>query len=83
MDEKTMTYSLPFNLKQKPLSHYFESGVILFSINSGKIYYTIRKIDKSVNAILVKGHVKSKEQLDKLLSIKSLHEIPTIEEVVN
>lgn len=76
-----MTYSLPFGLKQKPLPHYFEHGVIKFAMREGVMHYTIKKITKSVNATLLTGEVKSKAHLDKLLSIKNLSEIPTIEVV--
>lgn len=77
-----MTYSLPFGLKQKPLNHYFEHGVIRFSINDGKLLFTVKAITKLTNGIIQQSEVKSKDHLDKLLSIKKLSEIPTIE-VVN
>lgn len=76
-----MTYKLPFGLKQKPLSHYFEHGVVRFNIQEGKLFYSIRKITKTSWATLIKGEVQSKEHLDKILQIKSLSEIPTIEVV--
>lgn len=78
-----MTYSLPFGLKQKPLKHYFENGVIKFSIIEGKLFYTVERIDKMNIYKLFTSEVKSKEHLDQLLSIKFLHEIQTIEEVIN
>ena len=77
-----MTYSLPFGLKQKPLNHYFEHGVIRFSINDAKLYFTVKAITKLTNGIVLQSEVKSKAHLDKLLSIKTLSEIQTIE-VVN
>ena len=77
-----MTYSLPFGLKQKPLSHYFEHGVVRFSVVGGKLLYRINKITKTENAVLIKNQeVKSKSHLDNLLSIKTLSEIPSIEVV--
>ena len=78
-----MTYSLPFGLKQKPLTKYFEGGVIKFSIVEGKLFYTVKVINKGSNSKLFVYEVKSKEQLDQLLSIKTFSEIPTIEEVVS
>ena len=76
-----MTYSLPFGLKQKPLSHYFEHGVIRFNIQEGKLHYTVRKITKTSWATLLKGEVKSKAHLEQIMSIKNLSEIPLIEVV--
>ena len=76
-----MTYSLPFGLKQKPLNHYFEHGVIKFSINDGKLFFTVKAITKLTNGIIQQSEVKSKAHLDKLLSIKTLSEIPSIESV--
>ena len=73
--------NLPFGLKQKPLPHYFEHGVVKFNMREGVMFYTITEITTSHRAGLIRNQVKSKEQLDKLLSIKSLHEIPTIEVV--
>ena len=76
-----MTYSLPFGLKQKPLNHYFEHGVIKFSVQEGKLFFTVKAITKLTNGIIQQSEVKSKAHLDKLLSIKTLSEIPTIEVV--
>ena len=76
-----MTYSLPFGLKQKPLNHYFEHGVIKFNVREGQLHYSARLISKSINGSLSSGVVKSKEHLDKLLAVKTLHEIQTIEVV--
>lgn len=76
-----MTYSLPFRLKQKPVNKYFNGGVIKFAVREGKLYYQIRMITKTHNALLLRHEVKSKEHLDKLMSIKTLDEIPTIEAV--
>lgn len=78
-----MTYQLPFGLKQKPLSHYVEGGIIRFNMLDGHLFYTVRKIDKTVNACLILDEIESKEELDRLLSAKSLHEIPSIEEVIS
>ena len=77
-----MTYSLPFGLKQKPLTKYFNGGVIKFNIVEGKLFYTVKVINKGNNSKLFVHEIKSKEQLDLLLSIKTFSEIPTIEEVV-
>ena len=77
-----MTYSLPFGLKQKPLNHYFEHGVIKFNVRDGVLGYMIVFINKTHNAKLDIGHVKSKAHLDKLLSIKTIDEIHALE-VVN
>ena len=76
-----MTYTLPFGLKQKPLNHYFETGVIKFSIREHLMYFKISMITKTNNSLLITGHVQSKQHLEKLLSIKHLNEIPTIEVV--
>lgn len=77
-----MTYSLPFGLTQKPLNHYFEHGVIKFNVREGELHYSARLISKSINGSLSSGLVKSKAHLDKLLSIKTISELQTIE-VVN
>ena len=76
-----MTYSLPFGLKQKPTNYYFEHGVIKFSCIEGKLFYTVKHITKLSNFPILKGEVRSKEHLDKLLNVKSHLEIPTIEVV--
>lgn len=77
-----MTYSLPFGLKQKPLPHYFENGVVRFYIREGELHFLIRKITKTSWATILKGKVKDEAQLSKLINFKSFDEIPTIE-VVN
>ena len=77
-----MTYSLPFGLKQKPLPHYFEHGVVKFAMHEGTMHFTIKQITKKINATILKGKVKNIEHLERLMSIKTLSEIPTIE-VVN
>ena len=77
-----MTYSLPFGLKQKPTNHYFEHGLVKFNVREGTMYYTIKRITKRSNSTLLNGKVASKEHLDKLLSIRSIRELQTIE-VVN
>lgn len=74
-----MSYQLPFGLKQKPLTKYFNGGVIRFNIVEGKLFYTIKVINRGTNSKLFVYEVKSKEQLDQLLSIKTFSEIPTIE----
>lgn len=76
-----MTYSLPFRLKQKPLSHYFEHGVIRFSMRNGTMVFRVIHITKSSKALIIIGDVKSKAHLDQLMSIKNLSEIQTIEVV--
>lgn len=71
-----MSLSLPFQLKQKPLPNYFEHGVIRFSIKKGKLFFTSKQITKKSSSIL--NHlteVKDKEDLDKLLNIKSINEL--------
>lgn len=78
-----MTYSLPFELKQKPLPHYFDGGVIKFSCREGILYYTVKQIEKTLSGTLTSGRVESKEHLDKILNVKTLYEIHTIEEVVS
>lgn len=75
-------YKLPFGLKQKPVNKYFEHGVIKFNMMEGVMFYTIKKITKSINAVILKDVVSSKAHLERLLAIKSINEIPTIE-VVN
>lgn len=77
-----MTYSLPFGLKQKPLNHYFEHGVVKFNVQNGTMYYTVKQITKTINATVFRGEVKSKAHLDKIMSIKKLSDIQTLE-VVN
>lgn len=77
-----MTYSIPFGLKQKPLNHYFEHGVIKFSIQEGKLFFTIKLITKLTNGPIQQAEVKTKAQLDQLLSIKKISDIRSLE-VVN
>lgn len=78
-----MTYKLPFGLKQKPLNHYFENGVIKFSCREGKLHFEVKQIIKSNNASIYKGIVKDKIHLDKLLAIKSVYDVLHSIEVVN
>lgn len=76
-----MTYSLPFGLKQKPLPHYFEHGVVKFNMQEGVMHFQVKQITKQMNGTIYRGIVKSKQHLDKLLAVKSLNEIQTIEVV--
>ena len=78
-----MTYSLPFGLTQKPVNHYMEHGVVKFNVREGVLYFYIKNITKSANGVVMHGVVKSKEHLNKLLALKSISEIQTIEEVVS
>lgn len=83
-----MTYSLPFGLTQKPVNHYVENGVIKFSCREGNLYFKSIYINKHIRFTLETGLVKSKEELDSILNLKSFPPIlliskqPTIE-VVN
>ena len=77
-----MTYSLPFGLKQKPTNHYFEHGVIKFNVREGVLHFQVKQITKQMNGTIYRGIVKSKQHLDQLLAVKTLHELQTIE-VVN
>ena len=72
---------LPFGLKQKPLNHYFRNGVVRFSCREGTLFYQIKQITKTMNFMPYQGEVKSEDHLDRLLSIKSLGEIHSIEVV--
>lgn len=74
-------HPIPFWGKTKPVAHYFHLGVVRFYMREGKLNYMIRKITKTSWATLMKGEVKSKAQLDQLMSIKSLDEIHSIEVV--
>lgn len=76
-----MTYSLPFELKQKPMNHYVTGGIIKFAVREGKLFYTIKAITKTSNGTIRKGEVKTKFQLETLLSSKTLDVIQTIEVV--
>ena len=62
----------PFWGKQKPLKHYFEQGVITFSVKNGELYCHVKKIDKLGNYPLYTAKVENKEQLDILLGAKTL-----------
>lgn len=79
---------LPFGLTQKPVVKYFEGGSFHFSGRDGKLYYqlwtTIKKDGRFYKTKYPELHeVISREHLNKLLAVKSLHELRTIEEVVN
>lgn len=76
-----MTYSLPFDLKQKPLNHYVNGGVIKFNVREGILHYTIKKISKTSNVTLFKGIIQSKGHLDKLMDAKTITEIQNLEVV--
>lgn len=77
-----MTYKLPFGLKAKPLNHYFEHGVIKFSMNEGTMHFQVKQITKEANGTIYHGVVKDKEHLDKLLSTKSIYDVLRSIEVV-
>lgn len=74
--------NIPFGLKQKPLNHYFQNGVIRFSVKEGNLYFKVIQINPKFSATIFDYTlIKTKEQLDKLLSIRYVSEIPTIEVV--
>ena len=78
-----MTYTLPFGLKQKPMSHPLDMGEIKFSCRDGKLYYKAIAISKTLSFTVAQGEIRDKERLDYLLSIKSFPlKVPSIE-VVN
>lgn len=77
-----MTYSLPFGLTQKPVNKYFEHGVIKFNVREGVLHFQVKQITKQMNGTIYRGIVKSKEHLDQLLAVKTLHDIQVLE-VVN
>lgn len=85
-----MKYSLPFGLKQKPLRKYFAGGSIGFECREGKLFYVIIttrtihliKPERYVKEKYPKKEVKNIEHLERLMAIKSLNEIPSLE-VVN
>ena len=52
--------NLPFGLKQKPITKYFEGGVIRFNLVDGHLYYTIRHIIKGSNSKLIVVESKTK-----------------------
>lgn len=66
-----MTYSLPFGLKQKPVSHQFDMGQIRFSCRDGKLYYKAIAINKTTRFTVAQGLVIDKEHLDYLITVKS------------
>lgn len=76
-----MTYSLPFGLKQKPLNKYLEHGIIKFAVREGKLLFTVKQITKINSSTVLKGEVKSKAHLDKILALKSITEIHALEVV--
>lgn len=76
-----MTYSLPFDLKQKPVNKYFEGGVIKFNVREGVLHFQVKQITKKTSGTIYRGIVKSKQHLDQLLAVKTLNEIHTIEVV--
>lgn len=70
-----MTYTLPFGLKAKPLPHYFEHGVIKFSMNEGTMSFQVKQITKEANGTIYSGVVKDKEHLERLLKTKSIYDV--------
>ena len=83
-----MTYSLPFDLTQKPVRKYVEGGSIHFSIRDGRMFYTVTRTIRLVmperfkKEKLYTGEVKTKEQYHKLLSTKTLADVLQTIEVV-
>ena len=71
-----------FGLKQKPINHYFEHGVIKFNVHEGELHYTTKLISKSLNGTLYTGIIKSRERLDKLLATKTLTDVQHLELVI-
>ena len=63
---------LPFDLTQKPLSHKFEHGSVRFKMNDGTMSFEIWRIKRNRPLfVVIKGIVKTKEQLKYLLNVKS------------
>lgn len=74
--------NLPFWGKQKPLKHYFEYGVIRFSVKNGTLSYLVRKITKTNWATITKGKVRDQQHLKALLNAKSFDDVLSLEIVI-
>ena len=71
--------NLPFWGKQKPLKHYFENGVITFTVSKPNLYYSVTKITKLGRFSLYSGRVRDKQHLDGLLKSKNLEQLSHLE----
>lgn len=80
MNDKNPT---PFWGKTKPIPHYFEHGVVRFSVREGILHYELKQITKMVNSTIFRGTVKDKTHLQQLSNLQSLKDaIRLIEAVI-
>lgn len=62
-------------LKSKPATKYFSGGHISFSTSNKELFYKVFGTTKTWRGDLIGGKVVDKEQLDQLLSVKTLSDI--------
>ncbi len=72
-----------FGLKVKPIRQYHEGFSLSFNIENGKMFCLVIITTKAEKLKIDNFEVKSKDHLNKLLAVKSFHEIPLLTEVVN
>ncbi len=71
-----------FNLNVKPIRQYHDGFSLYFTIEDGKMFCLVTITTKTEKLKIDNFEVKSKDHLDKLLVVKSFHEIPLLTEVV-
>lgn len=71
--------NLPFWGKVKPLRKYIDGHSLYFTESNGKLFCLVTKTTKKDKSPLYEFEVKTKEQLDKILLVKSFSEIQSLE----
>ena len=57
-------------LKVKPATKYFAGGYISFRTLNKELFFAIHAVGRAYEGEIIKGSVKSTEQLDQLMEIK-------------
>ena len=71
----------PFWGKVKPIPYYFKNGVVRFNVKDGKLYYTVKRIEKQGNYVVFTSEVVNKERLNGILQVESFNDRRLIEVV--
>ena len=62
-------------LKTKPATKYVENGYISFSTQNKNLFHEIHQVTKTINGVLYRGEIRSKDYLDALLKSKTMKDV--------
>lgn len=62
-------------LKTKPATKYVENGYISFSTQNKTLFHEIHHVTKTINGVIYRGEVRTKEYLDALLKAKTFKDV--------